>query len=200
MPEFKAPFEAEIIHELPDELAALVGRVIASFAKLEHKLLMLTSLLLQLNKAETRITLRAPRAVDRLDMALDMFAIKDIQVQTDTSKLRGLVTKAASDRDVVGHGLWLKHPESDELYLRLTRGAWPKEMTGGERVSRTIYPQSIPYGPDDCRKVLASIEETLRLVDDLGAEIDTALHTYPERFRQPAPLLNPLGSRNPKGT
>ncbi|APG84628.1 hypothetical protein SAMCCGM7_Ch1883 [Sinorhizobium americanum CCGM7] len=34
MPQTAMAFEAEIVHDLPDELAALVGRVVVTFASL----------------------------------------------------------------------------------------------------------------------------------------------------------------------
>lgn len=199
MSEFVLPFEAEVVHDLPDDIAALIGRVMLSYAKLEHSLGMLTTLLLQLNKAEARIALRSPRAADRLEMALDIFAIKDISIQMDISTLREAITKATSQRDILAHGLWLKHPKTSELFIQITRGAWPKDLSRGERISRVVYPQSIPYGAENCKATLDAIHKALGLVDQLGGEVDNALHTFPERFRPPSPVLNPLGSRSPKG-
>ena len=82
MPEIQPPFEAEIVHDLPDDIAALIGRIVVTYAKLEHKLSMLAGLILQLNKAEVRIALRMPRAIERLEMVLDLFAVKDIHPES----------------------------------------------------------------------------------------------------------------------
>ena len=199
MSQIEPPFEAEIVHELPDGLAALVGRVVVTYAKLEHKLTMLSALLLQLNKAESRITLRTPRATERLDMALDLFAVKNITIKMDFVALRQTLERATSGRDILAHGLWLEHPETKELYLRLTRGKWPKNMTRGTTVTRAVFPQSIPYNEENCKATLALIQQALSGVDQLGEEIDAALQAFPERFREPSPLLNPLGGRTPKG-
>ncbi|HEX2257289.1 MAG TPA: hypothetical protein VHG92_11430 [Afifellaceae bacterium] len=200
MAEIQQPYEAEIVHQLPADLEALIGRVIVRYAKLEYKLTMLTGLLLQLNKPETRIALRTPRAVERLEMALDLFAIKAIPVRMDAQALRETLSQATSGRDVLAHGLWLQHPETKALHLRLARGSWPKDMSKGERVSRAIFPQAIPYGTEDCKQTLGLIDQALAGVEHLGKEIDDALEAFPERFREPAPVLNPLGRRNPKGS
>lgn len=189
------PFEAEIVHDLPDEMTVIIGQVMIAYAKLEHKLTSVTGLLLQLNRAEMRIVMRMPRAVDRLDMALDVFAIKDIPVKADTATIRATLVKASSGRDLLAHGLWMRHPKSGDLYLRQVRGNWPKDMTRGERVNRAVYPQSIPYSADDCRETLSLILLALDQVDALGAEVDNSLLGFPERFREPSPLLNPLGIR-----
>jgi hypothetical protein len=42
--------EAEIVHRLPRDLTAEIGRAIVAFAKLEHKITMMIGLLLQLQK------------------------------------------------------------------------------------------------------------------------------------------------------
>ncbi|RVC58848.1 MAG: hypothetical protein EOS65_19900 [Mesorhizobium sp.] len=196
MPEVAAPFEAEIVRDLPDDLLGLIGQVVVGYTRVEHGLLSLTSLLLQLNKAESRIVLlRQMPAHERLDMVLDLFAIKGIELKTDAERLRDDLAKATSGRNNVAHGIWLRHPASGQLYLRLTRSDWPKDMTLGNKIKRTVFPQSIEYGVDDCRKTLALIDRALVGVDALGAEIDSALSEYPGRFRPPAPLVSRLGVR-----
>lgn len=200
MAELAFPFEAEVVHDLPDDLAAAIGHVMVKYARLEHALTMMIGLLLQLNKAEARIALREPRAADRLDIALDLFAIKDIPIKLDVPTLKGLLTEATSGRDLLGHGIWLRHPETGQLYVRQTRGKWPKNLSKNETVKRAIFPQSFPYSTDECRKTIATIEKALKAVEDLGSELDDALRTFPERFREPAPVLSPLGIQTPKGS
>lgn len=196
MAELAMPFEAEVVHNLPDDLAAAIGHVMVKYARLEHALTMMIGLLLQLNKTEARIALREPRAADRLDIALDLFAIKDIEVKINVSDLRGLITEATSGRDVLAHGIWLKHPTSGELYIRQTRGKWPKSLSNNQTVKRAVFPQAFPYSVVECRKTIATIDKALACVDDLGAELDHALQAFPERFRESSPVLNPLGVHN----
>ena len=193
------PYEAEIILELPAAMSEILGRIITVHSVLEHKLTSLSVILLQLNKGEARIAVREPKTVDRLDMALDLFAIKDIEVQSDTQAIREAVGKATAERNKIAHGLWLKHPGTGQVYLRIARGQWSKDLTRGERVSRAIYPQSVPFGVKDCKAILEQVLHALKLVDELGKEIDIALQSSPEKFQPPSPLLNPLGVRNPKG-
>lgn len=192
------PFEAEVVHELPEDLAAVIGQVIVKYARLEHALTMMIGLLLQLNKTEARIALREPRAADRLDIVLDLFAIKDIQIKSDVPILKGLITDATSGRDLLAHGIWLKHPSNGDLYIRQTRGKWPKNLSGNQSVKRAIFPQSLRYSIGECRKTLQTINKGLAAIDALGAELDSALEAFPERFREPSLVLNPLGIRSTK--
>lgn len=189
--------EADIIHTLPDDLAAIIGNVIAAYARLEYNLTTLSAMLLQLNKAEARLALRTPRATDRLDMALDLFAIKALVPVGDMAALRTLIEEASAGRDAIAHGMWLRHPEDGQIFLRMARGSWPKAMTEGHRISRTVFPQSIPYGVKDCAETLEKVELALRRLDLLGAQIDNLIATWPDRFGTPAPNLNPLGHRKP---
>ncbi|MBY5350567.1 hypothetical protein [Rhizobium leguminosarum] len=193
MPEIATSFEAEIVHDLPDELAALIGRVVVAFAKLEHKLTALTALLLQLNKAEARIVLKMPRAAERLDMALDLLAIKDISVETDTAQLRKLVQEVNEERDLIAHSIWLQHPATGELYVRRTRGKWPGHLATEGPVKRVIFPQSDAFGRPECLAALNKILLAMAGVEQLGFELDKAMVTYPSRFRPPMPVVNPLG-------
>lgn len=189
------PIEAEIVQKIPYHIAATVGRITVCYSLIEHKLSSLAALILQINKAEMRIALRMPRAVDRLDIVLDLFAVKAIPLSEDIGTLRAELTKACSRRDNLAHGLWLKHPKTGMLYLRLTRGQWPKDITKGEKIARSVFPQSIPVDLAYCKEALSLCEGVIKRVDRLGAELDAALQASPEKFREPSPLIDPLGRR-----
>ena len=192
------PVEAEIVRKIPYHIAATLGRITVCYSLIEHRLSSLAALILQINKAEMRIALRMPRAVDRLDIVLDLFAVKAIPISEDTYELRIQLTKVCSRRDNLAHGLWLKHPDTGVLHLRLTRGQWPKDITKGEKIARSVFPQSIPIDLAYCKETLTLCESVLKSVDKLGAEFDAALQSSPEKFREPSPLIDPLGRRKTK--
>jgi len=193
-----APLEAKIVHKLPAALAAEIGRIIVAFAKLEYQLTMATAILLALNRVEARLVLKEPRLKERLDIIIDLFSIKHIELQTDTANLRETLEDAENRRNELAHGIWLRHPKTRALYLRLTRGNWPQPKHGYGKLKRAIYPESIPYDAKKCREVRALIEKALDLLEPLGAELDAARRALPERFRLPSPVLNPLGGHVPK--
>lgn len=189
--------EGEITHDLPKPLKMKIGEIILLYSRLEHDLTGLSHILLQLNKAESRIALKTPRAVDRLEIALDLLAIKKLTPTTDAVALRTLIERCSTLRDQVAHGIFLKAPETNDIYLRLTRGSWPKQMTPAAKIKRFILPQSILYGEDEANEAIAAITEARKIIQQLGAEIDNALVSFPDRFRPPAPNLNPHGHRLP---
>ncbi len=192
--------EAEIVHDLPPEINMEIGRIIVAFAKLEHKLTAMIGLILQLEKAEMRLVIKEPRPHERLDTIVDLFLLKGIELRTDTKELRKLLETANSRRDRLAHGLWLKHPTTGELYIRLTKGNWsPEKLPNQEaKIKRSIFPEAHPYGANECQEDLKIIEQSLDGVDALGGELDSLLSSFPDRFRPRLPLINPLGVRKPK--
>lgn len=198
-------FEAEVVHDLPDEIANLVGQIIIAHAKLEHKLTTMIGLILQLDKAEMRLTIKEPRTYERLDMIIDLLALKAIEFSEDTREFRKSLETANNRRDRLPHGIWLKHPETGDFYLRVTKGHWPQEKlaknTSG-RLKRVIYPEPHAYGCEELEGDLGIVLGALDQIDKLGAELDYFLATSPERFQQPLPPINPLGryrARKPHG-
>ena len=186
-----------VVHDLPDNLASAVGKVITAFSRIEYNLSAIAALMLGLGKPEMNIALRMPRATDRLELILDLFALKAMTTDVDVTALRTALEGVAQKRDWLAHGLWLKHPDTGVLYLRLTRGTWPKDLSLGTRISRPIYPQSVEFSVSDVRALLSDCETVIAQIDLLGMNFDHARETWPDRFRPPVPVLNPLGHRQP---
>lgn len=193
--------EAEVVHDLPDEIVAGIGRIVVGTSKLEHKLTTMIGLILQIDKAEMRLTLREPRLPERLDIIHELFLLKALEPDFDFDGFRKSLEDISNRRHRVAHGLWLQVPNTGELYLRLARGSWPKNMLikgNAGRLRRDVLPQSIPHGPKELQEDLALINSALETLDELGALLDHSLATYPERFRQPLAPINPLGGHRPK--
>jgi hypothetical protein len=190
--------EAEIIHKLPNNLAAAIGRIVVLYAKLEHKVTALSGLILQLDRAEMRVAIRTPRVPERLEMALDLLALKKIHIPSDSDETRALLSVFAAERDRLAHGIWLRHPQTKKTYLRIARGKWPKDMTRGASINRIVLPQAVPYAAKDAISSLAQGEKTLAAIDILGEELDQAMKNHPERFRLPLPILDPFARRKLK--
>jgi hypothetical protein len=180
------PFPAEITFDLPDDLAQAIGRLVALYAHIEHKLTSLSGLILQLDKAEMRVAIKTPRLAERFDMALDLFALKGIRMPFDTEAVKSQFTRLTTERDRVAHGLWLKHPTTGDLYLQITRGQWEKGLSDGATISRAVFPQSIPYSASNAEDALALGRQALQAVEDLGAELDRCLRQHPDRFQSPS--------------
>ena len=193
--------EAEIVHDIPEEVAAGIGRVMIGTSKLEHKLTAMIGLILQLDKTEMHLTLREPRIEERLDIIKELFMLKAIEPEFNFEEFKKTLQSVGSRRHRLAHGLWLQHPKTGELFLRLARGSWPKNLLphgGVGKLRRDTLPQSIPYGADELKEDLSLIEEALERLDELGAALDYSLSAFPERFRTPLSPVNPLGGHKPR--
>lgn len=189
------PLEAKVVYNIPDDIAAIVGRVMVTHSVIEHSLISISGYVLQLNRAEMRIAVKTPRPAESLEMALDLLAVKDIHLKTDTAKLRTDIEAACLKRDILAHSVWLEHPSSDALFLRLTRGQWPKAPLRGRVIKRAIFPESIPADLEYCKAALTACEKVLAGIELLGVEVDAVRQAFPEKFATPIPLLNPRGIR-----
>jgi hypothetical protein len=189
--------EAVIIYKLPVRLSTAIGRVITAYAVLEYKLSGCIAVILQLQKQEWRLVLKEPRASERLEAIEGLLAIRDITIDVDFVALRDLLDTANRERDQLAHGIWLRHPQTRKLYLRLTKGSWKKTGTHQNKIKRQIFPQSILFNAPECLTVLKTIERAITVIQTLGDGIDTARRASPEKFRPLAPVLNPLGHRSP---
>lgn len=189
--------EATVIHDLPATLEREIGRVIVKTAKLENDLLALVALLLQLQKPEARLVVRDQRLHERLDTIQDLFALKAIFPEFKFETFRKLLEEVANERDRLAHGVWLKHPDTKVIYLRLTRGNWGRK-SHEPKVQRKIYPEATEFTAAHCRLLRDKIEKAIVMAAELGQHFDTALKTLPDRFRPLAPVINPLGYRTPK--
>lgn len=192
--------EAEIIHDLPHGLASKIGLVVAAYSHLEHNMFMVVTLLLQLQRPEARIALRNGRPTDLLDTALSIFALRQIPLDLDTQEIRQALNAAKSERDYLAHGIWMRHPRTGQIYLRIAKGHWKEKSDDGHSVSRVVFPQAVPFGDQEADNKLRVIEHAITLVHRLGKAVDSALFAFPERFRQPAPILDPLARRRFKPT
>lgn len=191
--------EAEIVHDLPDDIAAGIGRVMVGTSKLEHKLTSLIGLVLQLDKAEVRLAIRQPRIEERLDVILELFSLKGLEPDFDFTEFRKTLIDVGRRRHRLAHGIWLQTPDTGELFLRLARGSWPKDLLPPDNrnsLRRDTFPQSIPYGPSELADDNAAINTALERLDELGELLDHALVAFPDRFREPLAPVNPLGSHN----
>lgn len=100
--------------------------------------------------------------------------------------------------------LQLQKPEA-RLVLKQSRVDEQLEVIEDLFALKGIHPDSdflearkVFFGAAECKATLVKIEAALDRIECLGKEIDRALLTWPERFRPPAPVIDPLAGRKPK--
>jgi hypothetical protein len=183
--------DVEILNDLPASHCREVGRIVVKFSRLEHKLSGAIYTVLQVHTVEGRLAVREPRAPEKLDLIHDLLTLRGVKVATDFKELRKILEDANSRRDQLAHGIWVRAPNGD-ICLRVTKGNWPQDEQVDGRKKRAVLPQASPITIGMLRNVTGIIENAIRCVDGLGAEIDHARATSPGKFRPLFESTNPL--------
>ncbi len=189
---------ALVIHDLPDDIAAVIGRVIVVYSRTEESLKHLLSIALGLQKPEARLALQAMRPDQALTTLTQILGLRHLQLNADVSAIKSTLEEAKRQRDSLAHGIWLRHPDTGETLLRLSKGHWDKAKTNSVKISRAIYPEAMPYTIEDACNALEINLKALSKVDAIGMELDLLLVQFPDRFPVPVPLSNPKGQPPPK--
>lgn len=188
---------AKVLKRLPTRLSCEVGKVVVAYSNLEHQFTAIIATILQLHKPEARLVLQSPPVFESLDTVQDLLALKALYTDLDFVTLRAELKELNALRNSIAHGIWLRHPTTKQVYLRLTRGQWKKRQAFDPPVRRVVFPESIPMGPKECAKITKRIDAAIRTVNLLGRAVDRMRETSPDRFRQRAPLVDPLARRTP---
>jgi hypothetical protein len=118
--------EAKVIHKLPASLLNEIGRVVVAYSRLEHKMTATIAMTLQLQKVEARMALDEPLLHDRLDTIQDLFALKGLLPEFPFDDFWKELKVLNALRNSIAHGIWLRHPQTKKIWLRLVRGHWKK--------------------------------------------------------------------------
>jgi hypothetical protein len=187
--------EAKVLHRLPASIALQVGRVAIAYSNLEHQFTAIIAVILALHKPEARLVLQSPPVYDSLDIVQDLLALRGIRPRFDFVAYRAELKEINIWRNNVAHGIWLKHPKTKQIYLRLTRGKWKKQQAFDPDVRRVVFPESVLFGPKQGRELVARINQAIYRARELGGQVDAHVATSPDRFPKQAPLVDPLARR-----
>ena len=188
--------EADVLVEIPGDMSLEVGNLVVAYSNLEHQFTAIIAIILQLNKPEARLALQSPPIFDSLDVVQDLLALKDFRPKFDFTAFREELKEINIWRNSVAHGVWLRHPETKAIYLRLTRGWWKQTQSFQPAVRRVVFPESVPMGKVEIEAITTRIKAAIEKCHVLGGYVDGMLAALPERFGQRAPLVDPLARRD----
>ncbi len=109
------PFEqGHLIRELPDGLNRGIGAAIVAYAQVEHLLSSLVHLILGISHGEGRLSVREPRAADRLTMIAGLLLLKRITPKTDLHALEQRLQECQRQRVSwhMGGGFRIRKPKA----------------------------------------------------------------------------------------
>jgi len=111
---------------LPDDVLRLLGLVIVHWSQIEFDLQQTLGVAAGVPYPMAQLTFRDPRATDRLLLirqALELRGIKPPQ----TKRLMEKLEISQRDRNILAHSVWLNHPKTGQLHIRIGWGNWPKD-------------------------------------------------------------------------
>src|SRR5438477_10258483 len=131
--------------------------------------------LLGVDPKRGRLAVREPSATDRLEVIRDLIQLGKLSVSTDKKLLADAIDGAQRGRNQLAHGIWLRDPERNTTFLRVATGSWQPQKGQRGKTKRQVTPEGILFGLTECSELQRIIAETLKMVDELGAEVDAAL-------------------------
>jgi len=162
------------VKRLPTMTAAAVGRILARWSYQEWLLTETAYKLLRLDPKEGRVAVREPRAADYVTMIEDLLRIHRITIKASLSELRKYLVLAENQRDRYAHGVWLRHPQTRELYIRRTKGNWRPDLRE-PKINRKIKPEALRVIPSKLTAVFHLIDVTVLMTEKIKTEIERKL-------------------------
>jgi hypothetical protein len=176
-----------VIVALPTALLREIGRVIVSFANLEHRLSVFTWVIMKIPPEVGRLAAREPRVPDRFNIISDLLELHKTPLKEDEARtLRTALEAVTTQRDQLAHGVWLKEPTTGRLFLRVTKGSWQPVSGQRGKTKRAIMPESVEYDVDDARSLRLLIDELRETIDRIATTYETA-RDQASREKSPLP-------------
>lgn len=173
-----------VVKRLPPALSKEIGRVIHRYALVESNYKALVYSMLGIGPKLGRIGARETRGKEYPEMIYDIAEIRGLEPNKRWfDDLRNKTEYIASRRDTLAHGIWVRDREQKKLLLRVTRGSWLPDPRKGKK-KRKIIPEGIPFGPKECRVLLADINEVLKLQREIYRAIGATMRASPDKSGQ----------------
>lgn len=168
---------------LPTNYAASIGRIISRFSYAEWLISFIAYRLLEIGPKQGRVAVRTPRVEDGITMIEQLISLNMIRVSTDVKALKTLLKNIENERDMLAHGVWMRHPGFRTWHIQVTKGNWKPDPLSPP-VSRRIKPEGreikIAYLKDLRKKLETAIVD----LKQLYAQVDTIMKSSPQRLKK----------------
>lgn len=157
---------ARVTRGLPTIIAATVGRIIARWSLQEAMLRTILAGAAGVHGKIGRVAALEPRIENFSDVVGDLLALHGIQVRTNLNALAGRLKKAKGRRDLLAHGVWVRHAETRRLGVQEAR--------------------FVPIDREYLARTRRMIEEGIRASYQLNREIVAAQKSLRQKYLQQA--------------
>lgn len=162
----------DVTLDLPQEIHLWIASIVTYWAVVEWIQLGTLADLLGIERGAARVMFGS-RIGNSAPKIRQLLEIKNITVSTDMANLAKMLTESEGARNLVGHGVWVIDPQTNELCVENPSGEWVPEKES--RVSRRKYPQAFLPTQEWLAKTLDDIKTCIRELQDLDIEIGLAL-------------------------
>jgi hypothetical protein len=167
-----------IAKELPADLLARVGHIIALWSYQEWLLRSITYALIGLDHKHGRVAIREPRCEEYITMWQQLVRLDPSKKLTIRKGLQRGLKEGERYRDLIAHSVWGVNPATGEFTVQQTSGTW-KPSPRGPKISRKELPQGVQIKNKDLEAISNLIaltvqwtEETLNELEQQGASRD----------------------------
>lgn len=173
------PRDVPVVRDLPPNLMREIGRVIFFHSYVEWRLGLIINDMLHVTKVLGRLVAKDDyRTMDQFDLICDLISLKDVKTDVDLIRLRKSLLSAATQRDLLAHGTWVRDPKTKSFLLRIVRGAWKPVKAKNKKLQTTRPKSGAPeYGIEECRSLSQLMNGIILTVDEL----------YSDTLGQPVP-------------
>lgn len=179
---------------VPEKLATGIGYVMIHWAYQERYVAKIIYRILATGPKQGRIAVRSPRIEDQMIMIRDLLRVEQVTIKFDLLDLMTRLKKAERDRDLLAHGLWVRHPSTNQVCVQDLSGNWRPDPNDA-KISRRIKPEAVIIDLEFLKNLLNVIKATILDSKKLFAEIDSALPRKPPQQTEPD---HHLPDQNPK--
>ena len=171
--------EYPVTLELPDDFLAYIAKILTYWATAEWIQQGTLSRLLQMERKELRVVLGAPRVSNAASKITELVKSLDIAVTVNMVELTTKLRECESARNLLGHGVWLIDPVTNELCVENPSGEWIESRE--QAISRRKYPQAFHPTVPWFEQTLSDIKASIRSLQKLDLEIEAALVASPQK-------------------
>jgi hypothetical protein len=161
--------------DLPDDIAAGVGRLMAHWSYQTFLLAKVTYTILGVSPKQARVAVRDPRPEDYVTMIEELMGLAGLTTSVSMKALKSGLKELKSLRDTIAHGLWLRNTETDALHIQMIAGSWQPDSKARKSVSRRVSPEGRPVtvaGLETMRQgTVVTINQTTKLLEEIEEQI-----------------------------
>jgi hypothetical protein len=178
-----------VVNDIPDNYAATVGRIIATWSEVEWMIRSSSYPLLGLTSKEGRVAVRDPRLEDHITMIEQLLSLRGLKIESNLPAIQKFLRQLANYRDLLAHGVWMRD-ENNNLYIQHVSGNWQPDKSGPS-ISRKISPEGVQVELKTLEMLLQLMRSVLETVRDMSSEIVRVAASSPRRWPPQSSLDRP---------